>query len=431
MATNSLQKTSSATRVPTIDLEESSLNGQQIKFLHPWTGETARIMDQLVSEFNQSNQWGVRVIPTAAGSAGMLSETLADQTTNEKVWDVVAAPVSKLLVEDQKNENVLDLNPYVQSSKFGLTDSEREDFHPAFWAENIVGGKLYGIPAQQSAAVLFYNMSWAQELGYSAPPLTTADFKSQVCKANSNMKLDNDRTNDSLGGWIIDTDAITLLSWIQVFEGFEPYEVIGSLNNEGIAQTFAYLINLAKASCAWPSRLPAPYDYFVNRQALAYSGSMQDILPQQAAFERVDSPDEWKVISYPADSQPTWLAEGSSYAVLETTPKRQLAAWLFVRWLSAPEHQARLLMTTGTLPLGEDVMTHMTDFGAAHPQWAAMAGNLETVQPLTPSVNLPIQLIVIEDAGRQLFNTEFKPDQVDALTLEMDTLFEELIERQP
>lgn len=429
--TGTPEETASVTPVPTLGVAESSLRGVEIRFLHPWSGATSDSLDQLVGEFNRTNTWGVKVNLTAAGSAGMVIETLSTRSVKDKAWDVVVAPVSILLGVDQSNGDILDLNPYTRSSQFGMSEMEQQDYLADFWAENLVGGKLYGIPAQQSAAVLFYNATWARQLGFSNPPATPDDFNEQVCNANASMKLDNDRANDSLGGWIIDTDAYTGLSWMRLFEGIDPRIEIDTFQKSGVENTLTYLHNLVTNSCAWPSRLPEPYDYFARRQSLIYSGSLQDILPQQAAMERAANQDEWQVIAYPGEGQPAWLAEGSSFGILETTPERQLASWLFVRWISEPEQQARLLASSGTLPLGEQVMAGMADFAAAHPQWAAMAENVPAVLPMTPSANLQIQLMVIEDAGKQLFSSEFKSDQIQALTAEMDALLEELIERQP
>lgn len=429
--TGTPEETASVTPVPTIGVAESSLRGVQVTLLHPWTGEATVALNLLVDEFNRTNPWGVKVNSTAAGSAGLVSDALSAQSANEKMWDVVVAPVSKLLVEDLGNKNIVDLNPYLQSSGYGMSETEQGDFYTRFWAENQAAGKLYGIPAQQSAAVLFYNATWARQLGFSNPPATPDDFKEQVCSANASMKLDNDRANDSLGGWIIDTDAYTGLSWMRLFEGIDPLIDIKTFQKSGVENALAYLHNLVTNSCAWPSRLPEPYDYFARRQALIYSGSLQDILPQQAAMVRAGNQDEWQVIAYPKDGQDLWLSQGSSYAILESTPERQLAAWIFVRWISAPERQARLLAALGTLPLGKQVMAGMTDFEAAHSQWASMKENIDFIQPLAPSPELPIQLMVIEDAGKQLFNSEFKLDQVGALTAEMDALIQEMLERQP
>ena len=62
---------------------------------------------------------------------------------------------------------------------------------------------------------------------------------------------------------------------------------------------FTALLKLENDTCAWVSRLPEPYDYFTNRQALFYSGSMEDLRVQEKNNTRLESKDEWTVIPYP------------------------------------------------------------------------------------------------------------------------------------
>ncbi|PIZ25991.1 MAG: ABC transporter substrate-binding protein, partial [Chloroflexi bacterium CG_4_10_14_0_8_um_filter_57_5] len=42
-----------------------------------------------------------------------------------------------------------------------------------------VNGQRLGAPAQRSARFLFYNQTWARELGFSAPPATADEFRQQ------------------------------------------------------------------------------------------------------------------------------------------------------------------------------------------------------------------------------------------------------------
>ena len=61
-----------------------------------------------------------------------------------------------------------------------------------------------GGPAQRSARVIFYNQTWARELGFNAPPSTADDFREQACKANASFRSNEDPKDDALGGWLVD-----------------------------------------------------------------------------------------------------------------------------------------------------------------------------------------------------------------------------------
>jgi ABC-type glycerol-3-phosphate transport system substrate-binding protein len=424
-------QTATSTKIPDITVDPGQLKGLQITFLHPWSGATGGMMDLLVDEFNQSNEWGIHINLQEPGSQGLMNQALEAPAVQDAEIDLVAAPVSELLLQDQTQRKVVDLNPYVQSSKYGFTDDQRKDFLPAFWNENLLDGKLYGIPAQETASVLFYNNTWATELGYSKVPVTADNFKLQVCAANATFKKDNDRSNDGVGGWIISEDADTLLSWLHSFNALDLTKPVEKFSASGTQNAFQYLFDLQRNACAWPSRVPDPYDYFATRQALAYSGSLEDIMPQTAAFERSGNQDNWQVMLYPSESDPRLITEGLSFGVFKTDEAKQLAAWLFIRWISQPENQGRLLQTSGTLPIGNAVNSQMTAFIKKYPKWSDAVTLIPFAKPMAAQANIGIVKTALGDAGSFLLRPEFTPDQIPALMQQLDDTIQELSKRQP
>ena len=63
---------------------------------------------------------------------------------------------------------------------------------------------------------------------------------------------------------------------------------------------------------------------------------------------------------------------GDDLVLLKSIPQRQLAAWLFVRWLSEPPQTARWAIATGGLPLRRSATQgpELTAWLAEHPQYA-------------------------------------------------------------
>lgn len=424
-------RTPTATNVPQINVDLQQLNGLQITFLHPWADETGRMMDVLVDEFNQSNEWGIHVITREPGSLGLAMQDLEDSDPDEVEINFAVMPTYELLFQDENQRKIVDLNPYVNSTSFGFSNDQLKDFRPVFWNENLIEGKLYGIPAQETASVLFYNTTLAKELGFSQVPLTTTAFRLQNCAANATFRKDNDRSNDGVGGWIINEDAGTLFNWMKAFDALDLTHPVEEFSSAGIDTTFEYLFNLQKDACAWDSRLPEPYDYFATRQALTYSGSIQDILPQSSAFMRSGMADDWEVILYPSKSEPNLITEGLSFGVFESNNEKQLATWLFIRWVSQPENQASLLKTSGSLPLGIEVMSQMTDFKESYPQWNEAVALLPYASTLPVQANSGITRMVLGDAATFLFRSEFTVEQIPALINDLDATIQELRERQP
>ena len=56
-------------------------------------------------------------------------------------------------------------------------------------------------------------------LGLNTSPKHPVEFRQQACRAHQSMLTDNDRTNDGQGGWLVDTNATTFVSWMMAFGG--------------------------------------------------------------------------------------------------------------------------------------------------------------------------------------------------------------------
>lgn len=423
------QMTPTATKMPEISTDPKGLSDVQITYLHPWSDETGRVMDMLVDEFNQSNEWGINVLLREPGSTGLAIQDL--RASESGTVNVAALPINELLYQDQNQFSVMDLNAYAASSRVGFSEDERSDFQPVFWNDNLVGGKLYGIPAQQSAAVMFYNATWAKELGFSSTPQTSEAFRLQTCAANALLRKDNDYLNDGLGGWIVSTDADSLFSWLNTYGAVDFAAPIEKLNNSKVSEGMTYLFNLQAKACAWSGRTPEPYDYFAMRQALVYSGTTQDIIPQTAAFTRSGKADEWQVMAYPGGEDSILLTNGLAYGVFKSDEQKELAAWLFIRWLSQPVNQARLLQSSGSLPLGTKVLENMTSFEATYPQWQTALALLPQAKSLPAQANGAIIRMVVEDAGTFLFKPEFTAEGIPDLLYQVDSTIKELSNRKP
>jgi ABC-type glycerol-3-phosphate transport system substrate-binding protein len=61
---------------------------------------------------------------------------------------------------------------------------------------------------------------------------------------------------------------------------------------------------------------------------------------------------DWSLSVLPhATEAPLVNVDGRSMTILSSTPKEQLAAWLFVKWLAEPSQQARWAQWMGCFPL--------------------------------------------------------------------------------
>jgi len=195
------------------------------------------------------------------------------------------------------------------------------------------------------------------------------------------MLTDSDKTNDGLGGWIVDTDPMTLLSWMTAFGGGvlegNNYRYLTPKNIAALT----FVKQLFDDGCAWSPQPGADLAVaFAGRKALFATASLEDLSGYSRAMASADNADEWTVISFPGDIQTGLVVYGSSYVILKSTPEQQLASWLFVRWLLSPEIQEKWVEVTGLFPLRTSSLELLKDYRDSHPQWSAAVDLLPQAQ---------------------------------------------------
>ena len=230
-------------------------------------------------------------------------------------------------------------------------------------------GKYYALPLWTEPAFLFYNKTWAIELGFPDTPTNLAEFAEQACAAGKASYAEKDEKKHGTGGWIISSDPEDVMSWLLIFAGAgqTPGGILRSENGDVFSDTAAWLRNLYDNGCAWISRVKEPYDYFANRYALFYSGTYADAERQYNAFEQSSEHgfDNWDLIVYPGrtagkKSDPRIYGNIVSAALLNGSSEAMNASWHFLRWLYADQHAAELALSAGGWPVQDnDAVTKM------------------------------------------------------------------------
>jgi ABC-type glycerol-3-phosphate transport system substrate-binding protein len=414
--------------VSSLNVEKDALRGVQIKVWHPYHSAEAALFESQVQQFNKENEWGITVLSQGKENFNELflqTDAALQNTSNPQV--VIALPEHAL----GWNEFVVDLNPYLNDAVYGMSALDRADFANAIWMQDEVDGVRYGVPAQRSARFLLYNQSWARELGFSSAPTNPDEFKEQACAANKALRADTDNKNDSLGGWLIDGDAMTAYSWMLAFDGgIQNGKSYRFLMQNNIS-AFQYLKVLQQDGCAWmASSDTSAYDRFSSRQALFATASLEQLADQSRAFFVKGGKDEWTVLPFPGNAKSTLVVYGSSYIMFKSDDVKQLASWLFMRWMLSPENQARWVRSTGLLPLRTATVDLLADYSKDHPQWTAAV-------KLISGATVPPQLaswknvrVMMGDGFHDMFDTIRHPDltdgQVPLILRQMDVIAEEL-----
>ena len=392
--------------------------------------------EEAAKQFNKENSWGIVVRVRSLNSAPALYEAVelltAESSLNDTPDVIAAAPEE--LAAWMSDGRLMNLDDYLSHPEWGLAADEISAFNAVFWQQdqwNGPAGSLQaGIPAVRSARVLFYNETWAKELGFQHPPASPDEFREQACAATQANNALPDISKHFTGGWLLDTEALVMLSWLDAF-GAQVLPVADgapyTFQSDAADEATSYLRKLFDDGCAWEGRSPTPHEYFTKRMALMYSGTLQDLAVQAAAQQRLNSGDRWTVIPYPVvTGSGAVYSYGYSYGLLASAPKQQLAGWLFMRWMAKPRNQALLAEVWPSIPVSSAAERELGDYKNNFP-WSMIFPLQSSIKPAPSLPSWRMVRLILEDAALwQLFRLPV--DQLQYFLPELDATAREVLQ---
>jgi multiple sugar transport system substrate-binding protein/sn-glycerol 3-phosphate transport system substrate-binding protein len=148
--------------------------GTTVMFWHQHTRARETALQEIVADFNATNEWGITVeAQYQGGYSDIFNKMLTFMNTTDAPNLVVA--YQNQAATYQLAQSLVDMNQLVDSEKWGLSLEEQADFFPGFWAQDVFptfGNARLAFPPNRSMEVLYYNIDWLEELGYDGPPTT-------------------------------------------------------------------------------------------------------------------------------------------------------------------------------------------------------------------------------------------------------------------
>jgi ABC-type glycerol-3-phosphate transport system substrate-binding protein len=408
------------------------LSGTTISFWHVWGegDDLGEIVGGMVEEFNATNEWGIVVEDydqedyapledkvNAGIQSGDLPQIVQHYTSALNNWHGV--------------DLVVDLEPFVYDPDYGLTEAELADIYPSVLELGVnAAGERLAWPLTQSSNALVFNHTWAQELGFDAPPTNTAELKEQLCAAAEANLTDDNPDNDGGTGLVYYASASNLLGFIHAFGGkvLNDEGTAYEFNNPEVVAAAMYINELRDAGCTFETEsYPNPEQ--ANRLALMTISSTNGLKYYGYAF--ADSPfaeDEWGFMPFVGpDGRKANVAWTQMVGVLKSTPEQELASWLFIKFLTSAENQATYIKNSGYLPTHFSTEEMLADYFATVPQYestvaVAQLGYAEPdIFPAWSSVRR-----ALSDAAAQLYAATSEEDVI-AILAQLDLDAAELV----
>ena len=342
------------------------LSGVTISFWHVYGEGDPRneTVVSIVDDFNATNEYGIVVEQFDQGQHSDLQDKINTGLTSGDLPNVTMAYTSSLL-DWSTVDAVVDLTAFVNDPDYGMTQDQLDAIYPGIFADGIApDGTRVAWPISHSANVMTYNYTWAKELGFDAAPTNAAEVKEQVCAAAA-------ANGDGTGGMVWYPSASNYLSVAYAFGADE-------LNADGTAYDFTdqafidaalWVADLKANGCAFETEsYPNPEQ--AGRKALITLSSTAGLPYYTAAFADVGNEDDWGFLPFfgPNGEKATDFFT-QSVGVLKSTPEQELASWLFIKFLTNPENQAKWIVASGYLPTQSTTEPLLADYVAGEPRY--------------------------------------------------------------
>lgn len=345
-----VKKTALPTRTPTLnpDARRTELPGIEIYFWHSYSAHSLQVIDALVEEYNRTNTDGITVRSQAWLTEDQLREAVDSAVESKELPDVLMGNSGMMHVLAE-NGNLADLDTYQNDPGIAIPSITAGSMAQLYLDEVSVDGSMFAIPAQREAYFLLYNTTWAAELGFNKPPETMAEMQTQLRAAFESNFTSTDKTIRGRGGWKVDLSPEVLVAWMG--SGETPMDPGDMLAGPEINLALDGINKMLTGGEAWLTGSQEPPAYFTNRQALILSADSRSLPGIIKYLEVLGMTDSWRVIAYPHFSEGRLtISQGTSYAITKGDDLNQLAAWLFIQWMNAPERQARISAAAFTSP---------------------------------------------------------------------------------
>ena len=356
--------------------EDVDPTGATVLWWHQHTQEREEGLQEMVAEFNETNEWGITVNAEYAGGYSeiydkMIAAIAADDPT---LLPNLTVGYANQVAKYQLTDSLVDMDYFVDSPAWGLTEEEIADFPQGIFEADVSpvfgdGHFRMAFPPNRSMEVMYYNQDWLNELGYDGPPTTWAEFEEMVCAA----------TDPDAGtvGYEISTDASRFASLVFSRHGSYFLEDGSSFDfvNDTVNETMSFMKDLYDQGCI--TLIAESYGDqtdFGNYKTLFTIGSTSGVPYYDSAVKSGEQGEFiWGVAPLPymdGGDEPVMNLYGASVTVPKTTPEQELAAWLFTKWFTEPEQNARWAKISGYFPVRKSAADAMTDYMEANPVYA-------------------------------------------------------------
>ena len=348
-----------------------------IAFWHPQSGSNGRALQELVDKFNATNDKQITVKAEYQQSYTELHQKNLVALSAGTPTDVSVA-YENMVAEYMRGNACVDFDDYVRvkDNTLGLSKESLDDIFPSY-LEGLrfpqYGNKLLSFPFTKSLTVMYVNEEVLQRANVRGIPRTWDEFAAAVQQASRGDSTfivgpelgAADASRMRTYGWGNYPSASTINAWAysrggtmltadgkQVRFTEAPYLESFQLTEDAFKRQHAYN----------PPRGGIEADFASNRMAFIHQSSTSRPFMRQVMKANGREAMPWRIVNLPQKdpAKPATVQYGGNIAIFKTTPLKQAAAWLWIKWFIDRDQDVQWSITSSYMPIRKSSAEHPT-----------------------------------------------------------------------
>ncbi len=333
-----------------------------IKFAHTMGAKLQAVLDYHIGEFNKIYP-NIHIEHSTYGGWGDIAGLINTEIMGDNQPNVAYCYPDHVATYNMSKstlilDNLIDSTAPVtradgQEEILGLTQEQKDDFFQSYYGEGKVfgDGKMYTMPLSKSTEVLYYNKTFFDKNGLTVP--TTWDEMEAVCRKIKELDPDCIPLGyDSEDNWFITMCEQNKFDFTTA-SGDEHF-LFNNDDCKAFVKRFRgwYQDGLVTTEALYGSYTSGLFTELDTTKAHSYmcigsTGGASYQIPEGKAFEVGVAP----IPQADANNQKV-ISQGPSLCILNGTPEENVAAWLFVKYLTTNvAFQTEFSSTSGYAPV--------------------------------------------------------------------------------
>lgn len=315
----------------------------KIQFWHALTGASQVVeLQKLADKFNAANP-SIFVSPSLQGNYDQAHQKVMAAITANNYADLVLGNPGDLADYDNAGA-MAPLDDYINDPQIGLTKDQLAEIDQSLYFDKF-GSKTLGISMGRSIQVMYYNADALKAAGFDNPPATFDDFD-KVCAAIT-------KPDFSCYAFIPSASTFANRDWNFGGQYASADEKTAAFGDAAGVDALTWLKNQADKKWAYqPSGAFGDQTDFGNGKVEFTFGSTAGLPFYYQAVSGSSKPFNWSIAPMPDGPNGKNYVDifGPSIGIMKSTPEKQKAAWMFLKFLLTKDVEVEWAQVTTYFP---------------------------------------------------------------------------------